>query len=969
MNDDRISELYKGEIWSEALQDRARRRVHWICGNVTGERVLDIGCSQGIVPILLGREGFEVFGVDVQADRIEYAQDDLAQESPSVQELVSFSIGNGADLDFSDASFDTVVLGEVIEHLTQPDRVLAEARRVLKNGGTLVLTTPFGISKHHDHRQTFYPFALVDLIAPRFEITSVTVVDRYFRLVARKSDTAGPVGITGIENGIDMAIESLDRSVVSSGLEIEKLRHAHESQVEELRGEITEMIAALVKRDEAIADVMDDNAQLAESVKAAQDQVESVSLQATKSAAYVQHLKLQKQNLFRRAELLKHQVATERWKLRSTKSRKWWRMGQALSAVKRQPWRIFVVPFDWVSIAFGKSDLPKRPVPPLWIGAESKERKKDHPAESETTAQLGESQEGDSLLERVEAARLSDPDSKPKRDLRVAALLDEFSLSLFEPEFHITEVTPENWSDVARAGSDLLLVESAWRGKDDVWLGQLAKLEGPSEVFKAMVQGFKEQGIPTVFWNKEDPPNYDLYVKAASCFDVVLTVAEESIPDYIEDLGHDRIAMLPFSVQPAIHNPTAPDDRIGGVSFAGTYYAKKHPQRVDQVEAVLDPARKFPLTIYSRVASAGNYQWPDRFTEFVKGTLEYKDVLTAYKMHDVFVNVNSVVDSESMCARRVFELAASGTPVVSGTSPAITRFFDDIVFQAGDAKAAENAFRALLQSEELRKRTALRGVREVMRHHTASHRVTQMLKALGIADTWEETLPPVSLVLPTNRPGQVDYVIDMISDQTYPNLQLVIAAHGFELSAQNLKRKAGSTTLDSVEVVEVGADQTLGDVINHGFERAEGEYIGKIDDDNFYGPEFTWDLMDCFKFTDASIVGKWTHFTYVEGMNALVLRFPGSEYRYVDLVAGSAMIVDREVFEAVKFPSQPVGEDTKFLRDAKRAGAGIYSGDRFNYVYMRYQDADHHTFNASDLELASKGELLQFGLNLDHVTV
>ncbi len=117
MNDDRISEVYKGEIWSDEAQEKARRRVHWMISQARGDRVLDVGCSQGIASILLGREGFDVVGVDVQADRIEYANKDLALESEATQQRVRFFVGEGADLDFDDDYFDTVILGEVIEHL------------------------------------------------------------------------------------------------------------------------------------------------------------------------------------------------------------------------------------------------------------------------------------------------------------------------------------------------------------------------------------------------------------------------------------------------------------------------------------------------------------------------------------------------------------------------------------------------------------------------------------------------------------------------------------------------------------------------------------------------------------------------------------------------------------------------------------------------------------------------------------
>ena len=97
-----------------------------------GRRVLDLGCRDGALTRTFA-DGNEVVGVD--ADR-----DALAEAARRGIET------HWADLDqaltFDDASFDVVVAGELLEHLRDPQRLVRDARRVLRPGGTLVGSVP-----------------------------------------------------------------------------------------------------------------------------------------------------------------------------------------------------------------------------------------------------------------------------------------------------------------------------------------------------------------------------------------------------------------------------------------------------------------------------------------------------------------------------------------------------------------------------------------------------------------------------------------------------------------------------------------------------------------------------------------------------------------------------------------------------------------------------------------------------------
>jgi SAM-dependent methyltransferase len=97
-----------------------------------GLRVLDLGCRDGALSVAY-LTGNEVVGVDV--DRAALS----AAERRGIRTV-------WADLDeplpFEDATFDAVVVGEVLEHLRFPELAILEARRVLRPGGVLVGSVP-----------------------------------------------------------------------------------------------------------------------------------------------------------------------------------------------------------------------------------------------------------------------------------------------------------------------------------------------------------------------------------------------------------------------------------------------------------------------------------------------------------------------------------------------------------------------------------------------------------------------------------------------------------------------------------------------------------------------------------------------------------------------------------------------------------------------------------------------------------
>jgi 2-polyprenyl-6-hydroxyphenyl methylase/3-demethylubiquinone-9 3-methyltransferase len=141
--------------------------------------VLDIGCSQGINAILLGREGKKVDGIDISHESVEYAKTELGKEHPSVQASVSFKVSNFMTDQDIDTNYDTILLTEVLEHISDPDSFLRKTVSHLKPGGRLIVTVPFGINDFIDHKRTYYYSLLAEQLGAHFKIESFEYLGRW----------------------------------------------------------------------------------------------------------------------------------------------------------------------------------------------------------------------------------------------------------------------------------------------------------------------------------------------------------------------------------------------------------------------------------------------------------------------------------------------------------------------------------------------------------------------------------------------------------------------------------------------------------------------------------------------------------------------------------------------------------------------------------------------------------------------
>ncbi len=157
------------EVASEGSIERGRPSYSWQFGQdrrlsmvrrfvpLEGARILDVGCGIGTYVRRFRAFSEDVHGVDVEPERVEEA----SRELPNIQ------VAPGEALPFADDVFDLVFLNEVIEHVDDDRRSIAEAVRVTRPGGHVVVFAPnrlYPFETHGAYIRGRYRFGNIPLV-------------------------------------------------------------------------------------------------------------------------------------------------------------------------------------------------------------------------------------------------------------------------------------------------------------------------------------------------------------------------------------------------------------------------------------------------------------------------------------------------------------------------------------------------------------------------------------------------------------------------------------------------------------------------------------------------------------------------------------------------------------------------------------------------------------------------------------
>jgi ubiquinone/menaquinone biosynthesis C-methylase UbiE len=203
------------------LKQRKLREIGAMLGPTRGRRCLDLGSDNGVVSLLLREQGGEWASGDLTGDAV-----------ASIRSLVGTDthLVRGDRLPFPDATFDRVVVVDMLEHVEDEQAFAAELARVTKPGGRLIVNTPHlkrtalrrlrhalgqTDEKHGHLRPGYTPEQLRQLFGQAFEMGPHRTYSRFFSELV---DT----GINAILEGMGKA--SSAKGMVVTGADLSRHR-------------------------------------------------------------------------------------------------------------------------------------------------------------------------------------------------------------------------------------------------------------------------------------------------------------------------------------------------------------------------------------------------------------------------------------------------------------------------------------------------------------------------------------------------------------------------------------------------------------------------------------------------------------------------------------------------------------------------------------------------------------------------
>lgn len=339
-----------------------------------------------------------------------------------------------------------------------------------------------------------------------------------------------------------------------------------------------------------------------------------------------------------------------------------------------------------------------------------------------------------------------------KLNYKIGMVADEFLYNSYKDIANViyipSDITKE---EIKNMNLDVMIFVTAWKGLDGSWKGLSTHNHEKRQAAYNIIDILKDLCIPTVFYSKEDPVNFELYKDLANACDYIYTSAVECVNDYKEYCDTDKVKVLEFGVNPHYHNPVgsrgnSTDILKNDVIFSGSWtkkYGTRNQESKTIFEGVIENDNELTIVDRNLHLNKQRYQYPAKFIPFITAPINHEKLQDIHRVHTYGININSVKYSQTMFANRIYELQAFGNVVLSNYSVGVNDKFPNIfiINTKADVPSILNGYN---EEEILEFRS--KAIRNVMLNNTTYHRIYQVLNDLNMIDSLP-AVPKVAIIV------------------------------------------------------------------------------------------------------------------------------------------------------------------------------------------------------------------------------
>lgn len=227
-------------------------------------------------------------------------------------------------------------------------------------------------------------------------------------------------------------------------------------------------------------------------------------------------------------------------------------------------------------------------------------------------------------------------------------------------------------------------------------------------------------------------------------------------------------------------------------------------------------------------------------------------------------------------------------------------------------------------------------------------------------DSYKKTKVNISVIISTKRKNIIQEFINQINQQNYVNIQIVLLTHGFELSRRE-KMLLMKSSLYEVDIIECDNNTSFGNCLNKGVEKVKHEYVIKMDDDDYYYPNFIIDIYLGLKYSKSTLSGKHGFFFYLEGENVVGQRRINKQYVNTSEIKGNTMLCRTKTIKEFMFSDLSRHVDTDFIQRIRDKKGKVFCIHPYDMCVYRADNKQEHTYQVDDSRFLRDADILYYG--------